>query len=359
MDFIDNDTDAREEQARWILKQPSHGTRTASLMTGGSIQPQYDHDGNEGILYDTNRALIKLIPYRIAKSVVMLGSGRDMVNAASHAISTSADILLICLGSYPRPMMEKVARQAYDNGVIWVCAAGNVVEMVVAPALYPGTIAVAATNPNDLPWSGTSYGEAVDIAAPGEAVYVPFVDEEGREIMAYADGTSYSAPQVAAAAALWKALHAARLRELYPEKWQVAEAFRHCLRASARKPANWTAKMYHMYGAGILDIDGLLKYPLPEPTDPALSYAYREKNAAPRTDLGVRETVHFLWNSLQRKVRPGHQEAMDFVTLTPRGQTALNALVKSQPGGSLEAATGPTAVRSRQILNDYFESFRR
>lgn len=356
MDFIDNDTDARDEQAKWFFKHPSHGTRTASLITGGKIKPAYENDGNTGILYDTNSALLKLIPYRIAKTVVLLGSGKDLVNAANHAISNGADIMFMCMGSYPRPMIEKVAKLAYDSGVIWVCAAGNEVEMVVAPALYPGTIAVAAINPNEQPWRGTSYGAAVDIAAPGESVYVPFADKDGREIMAYGDGTSYATPHVAAAAALWKAFHSAALKEKYPEKWQVTEAFRYCLKKSARKPANWKD---NLYGAGILDIDKLLKQKLPEINDPEFTYAYKDINVKGKADLGVREAIHFLWNTLKRKTTPGHQEAMDFVNLTNRGKTALTALVKSQPANGLESASLAGSVKSKQILNDYFESFRR
>ncbi len=360
MDFVDNDQDARDDGAQWIFKHPSHGTRTASLVIGREIRPPYTHDGNLGILTDdTDGPLLKLIPYRIAQSVALLGRGKELVDAVNHALNNGADILFMCMGSYPRPMIEKIARLAYENGVIWVCAAGNEVEMVVAPALYPGTIAVAAINPDEKPWRGTSYGPAVDIAAPGEAVYVPFIDEEGREIMAYGDGTSYATPHVAAAAALWKAHYAAEIKTRYPEKWQIVEAFRVCLRQTARKPgADWKDKLY---GAGILNIDALLNISpdhLPAATD--LISAYRDKSLSTKADLGVREAVHYLWNTFKRKIKPGHQEAAtEYVNLTGRGRTALTALLKSQPGaGAVESAAGADTRRSQQILNDYFESFR-
>jgi hypothetical protein len=253
-------------------------------------------------------------------------------------------------------MMEKVAQFAYESGVIWVCAAGNDVEMVVAPALYPGTIAVAAINPDEKPWSGSCYGEAVDISAPGEAVYVPFVDENGNEIMVYGDGTSYAAPQVAAAAALWKAHFADELKA-FTEKWKIAEAFRYCLRQSARKPYNeWKE---NLYGAGILDISKLLETPPPPDDKNVLVNAYRDKNLRSKSDLGVREAIHFLWKTLKRKVTPGIQEAMDYVELTNRGKTALTALMKSHTTGVLESTTLSNPVKSKKILNDYFESFRK
>ncbi|RNI30685.1 S8 family serine peptidase [Rufibacter latericius] len=357
MDFVDHDSDARDEQAKWGFKMPSHGTRTASLVVGGRIKPEYEYDGNPGILHDTDKPLVKLIPYRVAKSVLLLGRAKDIVDAVTHAVNNGADVIFMCMGSYPRPMMGKVAQIAYESGVIWVCAAGNEVEVVVAPAIYPGTIAVAATNPDEKPWVGTSYGEAVDIAAPGESVYVPFLDKDGQEIMAYGDGTSYATPHVASAATLWKALHVEKLRALYPQKWQVVEAFRYCLRKSARKPASWKVKMYSMYGAGILDIEALLQVELPQPKE--LINAYQGKNVPAKADLGVREAIHFFWNTLKRKSMPGHHETMEFANLTGRGKTAYNALLKSQYNGMLESTASASSLKSKQILNDYFESFRR
>ena len=77
-----------------------------------------------------------------------------------------------------KKQIAEAAKVAYDNGIIWVCASGNEVEMVVSPALYPGTIAVSATNHNQKPWRGSCYGTEVDISAPGEDVYVPSMDEK-------------------------------------------------------------------------------------------------------------------------------------------------------------------------------------
>ena len=125
-------------------------------------------------------------------------------------------------GVYPRPMLYSIAKTAYERGVIWICAAGNEVESVVAPATYPGTIAVAASNPDNQPWSGSSYGDSVDIAAPGEDVYVPFKDRRGKDIMVFGNGTSYATPHVAAAAAMWKAKYYGDLDKI-DEPWKIVE----------------------------------------------------------------------------------------------------------------------------------------
>ena len=79
----------------------------------------------------------------------------------------------------------------------------------------------------------------------------------------YADdgsGTSYAAVHLAGAAALWVAFHGASL-ELYPQPWQIVEAFRLLARQTARRPADWDDQLF---GAGILDIEALLSASLPE-----------------------------------------------------------------------------------------------
>ena len=356
MDFIDNDTDARDTQAGFGLKQPNHGTRTASLVVGGKIsQGSFLHDGNRGILTENDQPLVRLIPYRVSKSVVLIGRGKDMVAAAHHAISNGTDVMYMCMGSYPRPMIEAVARLAYDKGVIWVCAAGNEVEMVIAPALYPGTIAVAAINPDLKPWNGSSNGPAVDIAAPGEAVYVPFWDKNKNENMCYGNGTSYATPHVAAAAMLWKAKHKEALAK-YTQPWQVVEAFRLCLKKSCSKPDGWTANYSKKFGEGILDVDKLLSDETVLPEVHELRYAYSGRGSKPQWDLGVRESVHFLWNTLRRKLRPGNEEAaMAALPLSRRGQIALSALAESHPTTTESlAAAGKGAEKT--FLAEYFRS---
>lgn len=237
-DFIDGGEDARDEMSMGILRQPGHGTRTASLVIGNLANGKIDNDGNHGIsVTDKGTRLLKVIPYRISKSVVLIGrGGRNLFNAVSQAINAQADVIFMCMGSYPRPMIYSIAKTAYERGIIWVCAAGNMVESVIAPAVYPpGTIAVAASNPNNEPWRHTSYGPAVDIAAPpGEDVYVPFLSKKKEDIMVFGSGTSYATPHVATAAALWKAKNQEVLKYV-KEPWQIVELFRYKLKETANK----------------------------------------------------------------------------------------------------------------------------
>ena len=68
--------------------------------------------------------------------------------------------------------LNAAIRRAVRNQLIVTAAAGNCVGFVVAPAAYDETIAVGGTNINDSPWKGTSRGQAVDVSAPAEQVWV-------------------------------------------------------------------------------------------------------------------------------------------------------------------------------------------
>ncbi|WP_128544798.1 S8 family serine peptidase [Larkinella soli] len=349
-DFIDSDADARDLMDRLLLKHPGHGTRTGSLAVGGTLAADPRRlDGNGGLLNFGGQVPARLIPYRISKSVILLGRGKQLVDAAGYAIRSQADVMFMCMGTYPRAMFAAIAREAYENGVIWVCAAGNEVEVVVAPAVYPGTIAVAAVNPADQPWKGSSNGPMVDIAAPGESVYVPFIDKQGNEIMVYGDGTSYATPHVASAAMLWKARHLDALSQ-YDFPWQIVEAFRFCLKQSARTPDGWRTDRY---GAGILDVEKLLTLPLPKKAE--LKHAYAASDPEPSKDLGVVEAVHFVWNILRRKAKRGPTESFPAsFSLTPRGQLALQAFTAGTQARAYEAAGFGDQIGQEALLREYF-----
>lgn len=350
-DFVDG-SDARDDLRSGLLRHPGHGTRTASIITGGEMTDIYKNDGNYGILCDAEKnALLNVIPYRISESVVLISRGKNVVNAVNQAINTNADIMFMCMGSYPRPMLAEAAKAAYDNGVIWVCAAGNEVEMVVSPALYPGTIAVSAINPNQKPWRGSSYGSEVDVSAPGEDVYVPSMDEKYNEIMVYGSGTSYATPHVAAAAAIWKAMHKENLLKKYQFPWQVVEAFRCCLKQSVTKPATWDRENY---GAGILNIPALLATPLPEIDESR--YAYRQ-DTRQEWDLGVREGIHFLWKTLLRKALSTHESFSEF-ELTERARIALSAMTGNTTSSIFESESITARADSEKILKMYFDSYK-
>ena len=66
--ILSNTDDAFDPQTLGILKYPGHGTRTGSILIGES-NPVLLHEGNEGLLSPDN---FKLVPYRIAETVVLI-----------------------------------------------------------------------------------------------------------------------------------------------------------------------------------------------------------------------------------------------------------------------------------------------
>lgn len=351
-DFLDG-SDARDETLHGLLKHPGHGTRTASVITGGNMEDVYKNDGNYGLLCDDQKnTLLNIIPYRISESVISINRAKNIVDAVNLSIHTNADIILFSLGTTPRPMIAEAAKAAYDNGVIWICSAGNEVEMVVSPAIYPGTIAVAATNPNQKPWRGSSYGSEVDVSAPGEDIYVPSMDEKFNEIMVYSSSTSYAAAHVAAAAAIWKAKNKEEINARYKFPWQTVEAFRICVKASATTPPLWDSENY---GAGILNIKQLLEMELPE--IPAEDYAYYS-DARQEWDLGVREGVHFLWRTLLQKPI-FKQESSQEMQLTERARIAISAMTGNTASSIFESDNATALTDTEKILHMHFDSYKK
>lgn len=265
-DFVDDDNDAADRLLKGILRNPMHGTRTAAVICGAATQ--LPNEGNDGVLPGAG-----VVPFRISNSVILISRFRQVANAVKYAVANRFRVISLSMGVLPgHRQWEALVKYAYDNGIIWVCAAGNQVKFVVAPARYPGTVCVAASNAADQPWKGTCRGRQVDITAPGEDIYVPILNHQNEPDYAYGSGTSYAAPHVAAAAAMWLKYHGPALEAAYPQPWQLVEAFRWCLRQSARKPVplqqkdgSEVAQQWDEanYGPGLLDAATLLQTALP------------------------------------------------------------------------------------------------
>lgn len=132
--------------------------------------------------------------------------------AIVYAVDNGADVVNLSLGApAPNngPEWDAITYDAYtyalEHGVIIATAAGNLhpsqiqVGWTIIPAAFPhaNNISVAATTPADTLTDWSFFDSTTDIAAPGESILTTHPSG-----WAYMDGTSFSAPLVASAAAL-------------------------------------------------------------------------------------------------------------------------------------------------------------
>jgi len=122
-----------------------------------------------------------------------------IANAMIWATNNGAEVINLSLSgrSYSRTLRNAV-NYAWNNGVIVVAAAGNRGSSYRNyPAYFSNSIAVAATDKNDIKAYFSTYGSWVDVAAPGVSIVSTY--KGGYE---YMSGTSMAAPHVAGLAAL-------------------------------------------------------------------------------------------------------------------------------------------------------------
>jgi len=130
------------------------------------------------------------------------GWGRedDLANAIMHAADKGAKVISCSWGSsVDSRLIYEAVKYAYERGALVVAAAGNSAsDEKHYPAAYEEVIAVTATSSNDSPASFTTFGDWVDLAAPGVKIYSTIPKDKYR----YLSGTSMAAPHVAGVAAL-------------------------------------------------------------------------------------------------------------------------------------------------------------
>lgn len=93
----------------------------------------------------------------------------DSAFAILYATYNGADVISMSWGGYyPSQLIEDALDYAYSQGVVLVAAAGNDNSTAKHyPSSYDNVISVAATSPDDTKAIFSSYGETVDVCAPG------------------------------------------------------------------------------------------------------------------------------------------------------------------------------------------------
>lgn len=130
--------------------------------------------------------------------------------AILYAISSGVKIMNFSFGDFIySKLLQDVIKYAYEKDIIMVAAAGNDgSDKLHYPSAFGEVISVGASNQLNYKATFSSFGETVDIFAPGEQIFTTSrrgfgLQEFGGDYF-YISGTSFSAPLVSSAAAILK-----------------------------------------------------------------------------------------------------------------------------------------------------------
>jgi type VII secretion-associated serine protease mycosin len=174
-----------------------HGTAMASLIAGRGHGPGHG-DGVLGIA-----PAAKLLPVRVHSSD--LGDGRGLVLGIKWAADHGADIINVSQGDVDSDNLHEATNYALEQGAVVIAAVGNANQgdqTVAAPGLYPGVVAVSATDHSGNIAEESVSGPQVVLSAPGTDIMAAGSGKRGR--YATGTGTSDSTAIVSGVAALIK-----------------------------------------------------------------------------------------------------------------------------------------------------------
>lgn len=156
-----------------------------------------------GIVVDNSTSNVKVKGYKVLDSEGV-GTLSTVALAVEYAAADGVNVINMSLGTKgTSKTMENAVNAAVDSGITVCVSAGNNGQNASknCPANIEACITVAAMGKegnNYLRPYWTSWGELVDLAAPGMSVYSTYMNNEYETL----SGTSMSCPFVAAASAL-------------------------------------------------------------------------------------------------------------------------------------------------------------
>jgi len=133
-----------------------------------------------------------------------------VATAILYGVSKGVKVFNFSFGDYIYSnLLRDVIRYAYSKNITIVCSAGNDnTDVLHYPSSYDEVISVAASDEIDRKATFSTYGQTVDIYAPGVNIFttsrIGFGNAGFDSNYAFANGTSFSAPIVVSIAALLK-----------------------------------------------------------------------------------------------------------------------------------------------------------
>ncbi len=178
--------------------EAGHGTAVA-----GIIAAEANNDfGIAGVAYG-----VTIMPVKVSYSGTAIYSS-DLVRGIRYAADNGAKIINMSLGGYSASIAEQEAvNYALSKGCILISAAGNGgngehADAKSYPASYEGVVSVASCDSFGERSLFSQYNDKVDIAATGENIVIPAIDENGNSVYRTDSGTSYACAIVSGIAAL-------------------------------------------------------------------------------------------------------------------------------------------------------------
>ena len=181
-----------------------HGTHVAGTIA----QRTNNGVGVAGVAFEA-----RLMPLKVLDRSG-IGTSADIADAIRWAVDHGAKVLNLSLGGPGYSgVMERAVAYAREKGAVVVCAAGNAATGQVSyPAAYAGAVAVGAVGPDGQLAPYSSWGEALDLVAPGgntklgpgNGILQATIDRTDfrKPVLAEYQGTSMATPHVAGVAAL-------------------------------------------------------------------------------------------------------------------------------------------------------------
>lgn len=169
----------------------SHGTQVSGVIAAVG-------NNNEGVCGVNWQGSI------MALRLSIYVTSAEVAEALDYAAANRANVANMSFGSDEfgpegDPLVKTAIDNAFARGVLLVASAGNDdTSEPHYPAAYYNVMAVASTNGEDIKTGHSSFGQWVDITAPGTDIVTTDLNNE---YIATA-GTSFSAPYVAAVGAL-------------------------------------------------------------------------------------------------------------------------------------------------------------
>ncbi len=250
-DFVNNDNQPQAGTLNTSGAGVSHGTETAGLVGATS---------NNSLGVASVARNVKILPLQVIDDNGN-GFSDDVAQAIIYAVDHGVKVINMSLGTNgDDPVVRAAVDYAFQNNVVVVAAAGNcgnsssgacsgqVAGYVTFPANYNRVIAVGASDSNNTRASFSSYGERLDIMAPGSGTLLSTTYSAANGTSLYAStlyGTSYASPIVASSAAL--------IRSIRPST--SIDDVRALLMGGTTKLSTMSGAFYTQnYGHGLLNI---------------------------------------------------------------------------------------------------------